>query len=111
MSDYLASLRKLKEYSIKAIAPGHGDLLHDPIDAIDWIIHHRLEREEKVIDALRQHPQSTSTELVPHVYKDIDARLYKWAERSLLAHLGKLDDDARADAEGDRWVLIDAENS
>jgi glyoxylase-like metal-dependent hydrolase (beta-lactamase superfamily II) len=106
MSHYLASLRKLKEYSIKAIAPGHGDLLHDPIDAIDWIIQHRLEREEKVIDALRQHPQSTSMELVPHVYKEIDARLYKWAERSLLAHLGKLGDDARASVEGDRWVQI-----
>ena len=107
MSDYLASLEKLKDYSLTAIAPGHGDLLHDPVDAIDWIIAHRLEREAKVVRALRENPNSTSSELVPQVYEEVDRRLYEWAERSLLAHLGKLESDGRANCENGCWTLID----
>ena len=106
MSAYLQSLERLKDFSIKAIAPGHGDLLHEPIEAVDWLIAHRLEREAKVVAALEQHPNSTSTELVPYVYQEVDEKLYGWAERSLLAHLGKLSDDGRAKSAGERWTLL-----
>ncbi len=105
MSAYLQSLERLKDFSIKAIAPGHGDLLHEPFEAVDWLIAHRLEREAKVVAALEQHPNSTSTELVPYVYQEVDEKLYGWAERSLLAHLGKLKDDGRARADNERWTL------
>lgn len=107
MSHYLDSLEKLKPFSIDAIAPGHGDLMHEPVRAIDWIIAHRLEREEKVVQALREHPHSTSTELVPHAYREVDERLYGWAERSLLAHLGKLRDDGLAALGDDGWSLVE----
>ena len=106
MSAYLQSLERLKDFSIKAIAPGHGDLLHEPIEAVDWLIAHRLEREAKVVAALEQHPNSTSTELVPYVYQEVDEMLYGWAERSLLAHLGKLKDDGRSKLAGERWTLL-----
>jgi hypothetical protein len=45
-------------------------------------------------------------ELVPHVYKDVDKKLYGWAERSLLAHLGKLQDDQIAAVAGNTWSAI-----
>jgi len=108
MSDYIASLRKLKNFSIDAIAPGHGDLLHDPFKAIDWIIEHRLEREEKVVAALRDNPGATSMELVPFAYQDIDESIYGWAERSLLAHLNKLEVDGKAQLSGDCWLFIES---
>ena len=43
-------------------APSSLNPLTDPTRAIDWIIEHRLLRERKVLDAVRQHrPQSVQT--------------------------------------------------
>ncbi|MBT8078808.1 MAG: MBL fold metallo-hydrolase [Gammaproteobacteria bacterium] len=106
MADYIRSLEKLKQFPIDAIAPGHGDLLHEPFAAVDWLIAHRFEREEKVIEALAEHPESTSVELVPFAYREVDEKLYGWAERSLLAHLGKLEEEGRARFRDGRWQLV-----
>lgn len=104
MKHYLQSLSRVKESRPVALAPGHGELIHDPVRAIDWIIEHRLEREAKVVAALKENPGLTSMELVPHVYKDVDKRLYGWAERSLLAHLLKLEVDGSATQNNDQWA-------
>jgi hypothetical protein len=86
-----------------ALAPGHGELIRNPERAIDWIIDHRLEREAKVAAALAANPCLTTHELVPHVYKDIDKKLYNLAERSLLAHLLKLKEDGDAIVTDGAW--------
>ncbi len=104
MQDYLASLAKLKALKPAALAPGHGELIEDPDRLIDWIVEHRLAREAKVAAALEDNPGSTSMGLVPHVYKDIDRTLYVWAERSLLAHLLKLEDDGVASCSSGLWI-------
>ena len=105
MSDYLSSLELLMDKVFAVIVPGHGGLLESPYEAIDWIIKHRLEREAKVVAALEEHPGSTCADLVPHVYDDVHKRLYAWAERSLLAHLLKLETDERAIRDNDCWSL------
>jgi glyoxylase-like metal-dependent hydrolase (beta-lactamase superfamily II) len=107
MKDYLESLEKLKRRNPVALAPGHGDLINDPQRLVDWIIAHRLERETKVLLALRANPRLTSMELVPHVYADVDKKLYGWAERSLLAHLIKLQADGLALVTNDCWVEVE----
>jgi glyoxylase-like metal-dependent hydrolase (beta-lactamase superfamily II) len=107
MTHYLQSLRKIKALQCAALAPGHGEIIDDPERAIDWIIDHRLEREGKVAKALAANPGLTTRELVPHVYKDVDKRLYRLAERSLLAHLLKLEDDGVASCDEDRWACLD----
>ena len=106
MSHYLQSLAKVKGRRPAALAPGHGDLIRDPDRAIDWIAEHRLERETKVVRALKENPGLTSMALVPHVYQDVDERLFRLAERSLLAHLLKLVDDGVARKTDDRWIAI-----
>lgn len=93
MRDYLESLRRCKALGVAALAPGHGEVITDPAKVIDWIIAHRLEREAKVLAAMRAHPTLTTHELVPHVYPEINPRLHAWAERSLLAHVLKLRED------------------
>ncbi|MDH4046928.1 MAG: MBL fold metallo-hydrolase [Gammaproteobacteria bacterium] len=103
MQQYIESLRRLKDIDIASIAPGHGEVFTNPYEVIDWIIDHRLEREGKVIAALRKNPASTSMELVAVVYKDVDRALYPVAERSLLAHLIKLKDEGRAVNDQGRW--------
>lgn len=106
MADYLNSLEKLMDKELKVIAPGHGDPIDSPYEAIDWIIKHRLEREAKLIAALEAHADSTLTELLPHVYGDVHERLYGVAERSLRAHLLKLENDKHALQVHERWSLI-----
>ncbi len=105
MSDYLSSLERLMDRVLTVIAPGHGDPIESPYEAIDWIIKHRKEREGKVIAAVEANPNLTLAELVPHAYDDVHERIYEWAERSLLAHLLKLESDNRAVQHDDSWSL------
>ena len=103
MSDYLTSLETLMEKVITTIAPGHGDPIDRPYEAIDWIIKHRLEREAKVVTELEKRPESTLGDLVPYIYGDVHERLHSIAERSLLAHLLKLKDEKRVIQERKHW--------
>jgi len=103
MKQYIGSLRRVRDLNCAAIAPGHGEIIHDPARAVDWILEHRLEREAKVLAALKAHPNLATRELVPHVYRDVKKHLYALAERSLLAHLLKLEEDGLATRCDDRW--------
>jgi glyoxylase-like metal-dependent hydrolase (beta-lactamase superfamily II) len=105
MGDYLRSLERLKSIDMDAILPGHGEVMDQPHEAIDWLINHRLERESKVISALKNQPDSTSRELVPLVYQDVAEKLHELAEHSLLAHLIRLEEELRARMENGRWRL------
>ncbi len=107
MKQYIESLRRVLDLGIDAIVPGHGEVIKDYERLVNWIIDHRLEREAKVVAALRANPDLTSHDLVPHVYQDVPEKLYGLAERSLLAHLIKLEEDGRAATEGDLWSWLD----
>ena len=107
MGDYIRSLERLKDIRISAIAPGHGAVIDDPYRVIDWHVKHRLEREGKVVAALKERPDSTSRELVPVVYEDVDEKLYELAEHSLLAHLIRLEEECRAQMQRGRWRLTE----
>jgi len=105
MGDYLRSLERLKEISMDAILPGHGEIMEQPQEAVAWLINHRLEREKKVIGVLREQPDSTSRELVRRVYEDVDEKLHDLAEHSLLAHLIRLEEELHVRLENGRWRL------
>ncbi len=105
MGDYMRSLERLKSLDIKAILPGHGEVMDNPQKEIDWLINHRREREAKVVAALKQQPNTTSRELVPLVYDDVDKDRYDLAEHSLLAHLIHLEEELRVSMANGRWQL------
>lgn len=105
MAEYLRSLRRLKGLSLSRIAGGHGDVLEEPHDAIARLIEHRLQREAKVVDKLKARPSSTLAGLVVFVYDEIDPSIHGVAQRSLLAHLLKLEADGVVARDGDRWSL------
>lgn len=107
MGDYIRSLERLKDVHIAAIAPGHGAIIDNPHEVIDWHIRHRLEREAKVVAALKEHPNATSRELVASVYADVDEKLHELAEHSLLAHLIRLEEECRAAMQRGRWKLTE----
>ena len=104
MKQYIKSLEKLKNYDIKKIAPGHGDILENPHEVADWIISHRLEREKKVISALKEASRGTPESLVERVYDDVDSSLFPIAKASLLAHLIKLEEDKVISKEGEEYI-------
>jgi glyoxylase-like metal-dependent hydrolase (beta-lactamase superfamily II) len=105
MKHYLESLQRLKELDLAALAPGHGPLIENPIETVDWLIDHRMKREAKVIASLHLHPGLTVSELTPFVYDEVDRNLHHLAERSLLAHLLKLETDGSASQKSMRWRL------
>lgn len=111
MKQYIESLCRVRDLDCNALAPGHGEIIRDPERVVSWIIDHRLEREAKVIVALQANPNLITRELVPHVYKDVDKKLYGWAERSLLAHLIKLEEDGVASCAGGCWQGISRQPS
>jgi glyoxylase-like metal-dependent hydrolase (beta-lactamase superfamily II) len=102
MATYLASLERLKAIRprLKAIAPGHGHVIDDPLATIDATIEHRLAREAQVLDALRTRGTATITELVEEIYVDVATELHPVARRSVWAHLRKLADEGTV--KGDR---------
>ena len=58
MADYIASLRRLLDYQVKVVAPGHGELIQDCRGEVEKLVRHRLMREAKVLAALDERPQS-----------------------------------------------------
>lgn len=105
MSAYIASLKKLLDYPLKTLGPGHGDLMDDPGDVVDWIVAHRLKREAKVVEKLALAGRSDLGDLVVPVYDDVSPSLHPMARLSLWAHLLKLEDDGRVKGDGQYWEL------
>jgi glyoxylase-like metal-dependent hydrolase (beta-lactamase superfamily II) len=96
MLDYLASLRRLLGLAPGVIYPAHGPVVPAGADKLRGYLAHRLEREERVVRALREMGPATPAQLVPPSYPDVQVELHPLAERSLLAHLGKLVKEGRA---------------
>ncbi len=107
MTEYLQSLKLLKEYPIKTIAPGHGDLIQDPMSLVDATIVHRLNREKKVIKKLEKLGSASIDELVNDVYDDVASFLHPIAKWSLEAHLIKLVENKIVSKNKQQYDLIE----
>jgi glyoxylase-like metal-dependent hydrolase (beta-lactamase superfamily II) len=107
MLAYLRSLERLQREPVGRLAPGHGLTIEDAQSEITRIVAHRLQREAKVAERLRQFGPGTLDDLVTRVYDDVDPRLHALAKSSLWAHLLKLEHDGRARVESQRWSSLD----
>jgi glyoxylase-like metal-dependent hydrolase (beta-lactamase superfamily II) len=96
MSEYMASLARLQQMPLRALAPGHGDVMTDPPQVITTLIRHRQRREQKIAAALDTLQRSSLDELVLLAYDDVPEHLLPWAKKTLLAHLYKLQREGRA---------------
>jgi glyoxylase-like metal-dependent hydrolase (beta-lactamase superfamily II) len=110
MKAYIESLQLLLNYPLQFIAPGHGDVMPEPTATVDWLVKHRLKREQKVVDSLRNTGRAPLDELVKVVYDDVDTSLHKMAVLSLSAHLIKLQQEQRAQLHGEdgTWEMLEA---
>lgn len=110
MGDYLASLERLLTEPVETLFPGHGSPQGAAKARIRGLIEHRRLREAKVLAALGPAPRALGG-LVEAVYADTPRELWGWAERSLLAHLLKLERDGRVIREGEGWQLAPEDGS
>jgi glyoxylase-like metal-dependent hydrolase (beta-lactamase superfamily II) len=106
MTDYLDSLRRLRDLPASAIFPSHGGPTAGVRQRIDDYLAHRLDRELKVLEAVAREEGRTAQEMLSEIYADVDSSLHPLALRSLLAHLEKLVDDGRVRADGEAFSLV-----
>ncbi len=106
MSAYMASLARVMARDDALLLPGHGAPLRNPAPYLSALRDHRLEREAKVLEALRAAGTATVEALVPPAYGALDPRLVRAAGRSLLAHLVKLQRDGLVRQQGDSWTAV-----
>ncbi len=93
MRDYLHSLESMRALpNLSVIFGGHGPAIANPYRKIDEYISHRLDREEKILEAVRQ-GATTPKDVVARVYTDVSPKAYALAERAVLAHVRKLVED------------------
>jgi len=94
LTEYLASLRRLRERGFEALCPGHGPYVHDPAAKLDEYVAHRLDRERRLLDALAGGLRDTD-DLLDTVWDDAPAGLRGAAAVTLAAHLEKLREERR----------------
>lgn len=91
LAAYLESLRRLQGLGRRTVLPGHGPDLADLAQITASYLAHREERLEQVRGALRVLGEdATATQVVAHVYTDVDEKLWPAAEKSTQAQLDYL---------------------
>lgn len=103
MTHYMASLRRVLELPLKALAPGHGHWIDEPRRGITGLIAHRQSREDKVLRVLAGLRAAPIPDLLPLVYDDVPKALHEVAALSLQAHLEKLETERKARRHANGW--------
>ncbi|MGW5608097.1 MBL fold metallo-hydrolase [Streptomyces sp. NPDC003753] len=93
LGDYLDSLRRLRSLTVDdgvhTVLPGHGPVLEDAQGAVEYYLAHRAHRLAQVETAV-ENGHRTPSEVVAHVYADVDRSLWPAAELSVRAQLDYL---------------------
>ncbi|MGX1313494.1 glyoxylase-like metal-dependent hydrolase (beta-lactamase superfamily II) [Streptomyces calvus] len=90
LGDYLDTLRRLRSLTVDdgvhTVLPGHGPVLEDAQGAVEYYLAHRAHRLAQVETAVED-GHRTPSEVVAHVYADVDRSLWPAAELSVRAQL------------------------
>jgi len=107
MIEYLASLERMIALAPSRLLPAHGPMIDDAVGKLRDYGAHRRMREGRVVAALARAARPVAARaLVADAYADTPPILWGLAERSLLAHLVKLERDGRARRTDDEWALV-----
>lgn len=104
MRDYLDSLARIAALpNLSVLFGGHGPAVATPYQKIDQYISHRLEREQNILQAVRE-GATDPKQIVANVYTDVSPKAYQMAERAVLAHLEKLLEDGLVSKDDEHWT-------
>lgn len=92
MSDYLESLRRLKELpGLKSLSGSHGTAVYDAKAKIEQYISHRLYRENQILAYLRA--GKTEEEILSSIYKGLATELLPLARKTIQAHVERINEE------------------
>jgi glyoxylase-like metal-dependent hydrolase (beta-lactamase superfamily II) len=93
MRDYLEALGRMSALpNLTVLFGAHGPAIGNPRTKIEEYIAHRLEREANILRAVRDGAETPAL-IVERVYTDVHPKALPMAERAVLAHLEKLEED------------------
>lgn len=104
MQLYLESLERMRALEPSVLLPAHGEPIADADGKLREYRKHRLWREERIWDALREHGPGTAVALVPFAYADASKAVWPIAALSAEAHLVKLEREGRARRVEEGWA-------
>ncbi|XP_026328224.1 beta-lactamase-like protein 2 homolog [Hyposmocoma kahamanoa] len=89
---YMKSLNRILELKPRVIYPGHGNVVKDPIPKIEYYISHRNQREQQILETLKNNSEKPLTEmdLVKIIYTETPEHLWPAAAYNVNHHLTKL---------------------
>ena len=90
----MASLNIMLGQRPRIICPGHGQVIDRGIDRINWYMKHRQEREDQVIEALRNGSQTVADTVDLAYHRTLRKNLSYSASRNIQTHLDKLTEEA-----------------
>ena len=105
---YMQSLEKILKIQPSVIYPGHGPVILDPVEKIQFYIKHRLAREEQIFSCLGNSGQDgmKSMDIVKTVYKETPTNLHMAANVNVNHHLEKLETEGRVSKSGQVWKVV-----
>ncbi len=89
------SLKKILEYDVNLIAPGHEPMIKRPKVRIHELINHHIRREEAFYRLIKWRETSTLYELITDYWGYLSTRHLTLALREGYAHVEKLIDDGK----------------
>ncbi len=95
LTQYLASLERVRALAPSRVLPAHGPAIDDVVALIERYVEHRRQRERQILRALASGPV-TPADIVARVYVGLNPALEPFARESVLAHLVKLEEEGRA---------------
>lgn len=101
MRAYLSSLRRVHTRNPAQLYPGHGRTVEDPQSTCERLVRHRLDRERRVLGAVRD-GNETLDEIVPAAYEKDVSGVYELARATVLAHVEKLAVEGKVSRDDDR---------
>lgn len=99
MSDYMASLEKLRRRADEVYWPGHGGAVTQPQRYVRALASHRRQREQAILARLREGDETIEA-IVAELYRSVAPTLWPAASLSVLAHLVDLVARGRVETDG-----------
>jgi len=94
MATYFDSLKRMQALPVTALLPAHGPVMANAKAKIQEYLDHRMEREAKILAAWQRGHREPGA-IVKEVYTDVQPAMHGLAERSVIAHLEKLQEEGR----------------
>jgi glyoxylase-like metal-dependent hydrolase (beta-lactamase superfamily II) len=107
LTEYLASLQRVRGLRPTRLLPGHGPIIDDPDAVIDGYIRHRAQRDHQILSVLKEGPFAPE-EISGRVYGTLAPELTKAAAQTVLAHLIKMAREGRVIERDGRWEIDQA---